>query len=69
MNDRFLPASDPVADDVFSWTIKRDAEDIRTLLEWVGVANTARERAAILSRAQDLMNEIGEVLKLADDER
>ena len=35
MADRFLPADDPVLEEVLNWTVARDAQDIRRLLEWL----------------------------------
>ena len=35
MVERLLPSDDPVAEEVLEWTIKRDAEDITQLMEWL----------------------------------
>jgi hypothetical protein len=58
MADRFLPADDPVLEDVLTWTVERDATDIRKLLEWLPQARSTKERRALLERVHDLLNEV-----------
>ncbi len=58
MADRFLPADDPVLEDVLNWTVERDATDIRKLLEWLPHARSSKERRALLERVHDLLNEV-----------
>ncbi|HIF46224.1 MAG TPA: hypothetical protein EYQ73_05445 [Candidatus Poseidoniales archaeon] len=58
MADRFLPADDPVLEDVLTWTVERDATDIRKLLEWLPQARSTKERRALLMRVHDLLNEV-----------
>ena len=35
---------DPVLEQVLSWTVERDARDVRRLLEWLPQARSSRER-------------------------
>ncbi|MDP6870447.1 MAG: hypothetical protein QGI21_06730 [Candidatus Poseidoniaceae archaeon] len=58
MSDRFLPADDPVLEEVLAWTVERDALDIRRLLEWLPQARSSKERRALLSRVHDLLGEV-----------
>ena len=58
MADRFLPADDPVLEDVLNWTVERDAMDIRRLLEWLPQARSSKERRALLSRVHELLTEV-----------
>ena len=45
MVERLLPSDDPVAEEVLEWTIKRDAQDIAQLMEWL-VGTTARKEGS-----------------------
>ena len=54
MAERFLPTEDPVLEQVLSWTVERDARDVRRLLEWLPQARSTRERQALLDRVRDL---------------
>ena len=58
MVERFLEADDPVLEQVLKWTVKRDAADIRQLLEWLPNAANQRDQRALLNRAQALMTEL-----------
>ena len=58
MADRFLPADDPVLEDVLNWPVERDALDIRRLLEWLPQARSSKERRALLSRVHELLSEV-----------
>ena len=58
MADRFLPADNPVLEDVLNWTVARDAQDIRRLLEWLPQARSSKERRALLSRVHELLGEV-----------
>ncbi len=58
MADRFLPADDPVLEEVLNWTVARDAQDIRRLLEWLPLARSSKERRALLSRVHELLGEV-----------
>ena len=58
MADRFLPADDPVLEEVLNWTVARDAQDIRRLLEWLPVARSSKERRALLARVHELLGEV-----------
>ena len=58
MAERFLPADDPVLEDVLTWTIERDTLDMRRLLEWLPGARSIRERRALLGRIRELSEEL-----------
>ena len=58
MADRFLPADDPVLEEVLNWTVTRDAQDIRRLLEWLPLARSSKERRALLARVHELLGEV-----------
>ena len=58
MAERFLPADDPVLEDVLTWTIERDSLDMRRLLEWLPSARSIRERRALLGRIRELSEEL-----------
>ena len=58
MDERFLPADDPVLEGVLNWTIDRDATDIRKLLEWLPQARSSKERKALLVRVNELLSEL-----------
>jgi len=58
MSDRFLPADDPVLEEVLTWTVERDALDIRRLLEWLPQARSSKERRALLARVHELLGEV-----------
>ena len=64
--ERFLPADDPVLEEVLIWTINRDSLDMRRLLEWLPQAQTVRERRVLLERVELLSKELGQAVdKLA----
>ena len=58
MADRFLPVDDPVLEEVPNWTVERDAQDIRRLLEWLPQARSSKERRALLARVHELLGEV-----------
>ena len=58
MVERFLPADDPVLEEVLIWTIERDSLDMRRLLEWLPMAASVRERRVLLERVRILGNEL-----------
>ena len=62
MADRFLPADDPVLEEVLNWTVDRDAKDIRRLLQWLPQARSSKERRALLSRVHELLGELIPIL-------
>ena len=66
MEERFLPADDPVLEKVLDWTVKRDANDIRRLLEWLPQARSSKERKALLIRVNDLLKEVEGALDKLD---
>jgi len=67
MAERFLPTEDPVLEQVLSWTVERDARDVRRLLEWLPQARSSRERQALLDRVRDLLDELEHAMTALDD--
>ncbi len=64
--ERFLPADDPVLEEVLIWTIDRDSLDMRRLLEWLPQAQSVRERRVLLERVELLSKELEQAVnKLA----
>lgn len=64
MVERFLPSNDPIKEQVLEWTVHRDGEDVRQLLEWLNDTRTLREKRVMMSLIQQLIDE----LKLAIEE-
>ena len=62
MSERFLPTDDPVLESVLQWTVTRDAQDVRRLLEWLPEARSSRERKALLDRVRGLLEELESAL-------
>ena len=69
MVERLLPSDDPVAEEVLEWTIKRDAEDITQLMEWLAGTSARKDREMLINRALDLMEEINHALRRFDELR
>ena len=69
MVERLLPSDDPVAEEVLEWTIKRDSEDIRQLMEWLAGTSARKDREMLINRALDLMEEISHALRRLDELR
>ena len=69
MVERLLPSDDPVAEEVLEWTIKRDAEDITQLMEWLAGTSARKDREMLINRALDLMEEINHALRRVDELR
>ncbi|GIQ99363.1 MAG: hypothetical protein CM15mP6_3800 [Methanobacteriota archaeon] len=69
MVERLLPSDDPVAEEVLEWTIKRDAQDIAQLMEWLIGTTARKDREMLINRALDLMEEIDHALKRLDELR
>ena len=67
MAERFLPTEDPVLEQVLSWTVERDARDVRRLLEWLPQARSRRERQALLDRVRDLLDELEQAMSALDE--
>ena len=67
MAERFLPTEDPVLEQVLSWTVERDARDVRRLLEWLPQARSSRERQALLDRVRDLLDELEQAMTALDE--
>ena len=69
MSSRLLPSDDPIAEQVLEWTIQRDAQDIRQLMRWMEPKRSRKDRAALLNRSLDLMDEIQHALRRLDELR
>ncbi|MEC9001716.1 MAG: hypothetical protein VX779_04080 [Candidatus Thermoplasmatota archaeon] len=69
MSSRLLPSDDPVAEQVLEWTIQRDAQDIRQLMRWMETKRSRKDRAILLNRSLDLMDEIQHALRRLDELR
>ena len=69
MVERLLPSDDPVAEEVLEWTIKRDAEDITQLMQWLAEPSARKDREMLINRALDLMEEINHALRRLDELR
>ena len=69
MVERLLPSDDPVAEEVLEWTIKRDAEDITQLMEWLAGTSARKDREMLINRALVLMDEINHALRRLDELR
>ena len=69
MSRRLLPSDDPIAEQVLEWTIQRDAQDIRQLMRWMESKRSRKDRAALLNRSLDLMDEIQHALRRIDELR
>jgi len=67
MSERFLPSDDPVPEAVYQWTVERDAQDVRRLLEWLPEARSSRERRALLERVRSLLAELERALDGLDE--
>ncbi|EHR75824.1 MAG: hypothetical protein HN444_01345 [Euryarchaeota archaeon] len=67
MSERFLPSDDPVLEAVHQWTVERDAQDVRRLLEWLPEARSSRERRALLERVRSLLAELERALDGLDE--
>ena len=67
MSERFLPTEDPVMESVLQWTVKRDAQDVRRLLEWLPEARSSRERKALLERVRSLLLELEVAMNRLDE--
>jgi len=64
MVERFLPSNDPIKEDVLEWTVKRDSEDVKKLLGWLNETQSYREKKAMITLIQGLLEE----LKMAIEE-
>jgi hypothetical protein len=62
-----LPTEDPVLEQVLTWTVERDARDVRRLLEWLPQARSSRERQALLDRVRDLLDELEQAMSALDE--
>ena len=69
MSSRLLPSDDPIAEQVLEWTIQRDAQDIRQLRRWMETKRSRKDRAALLNRSLDLMDELQHALRRLDELR
>ncbi len=69
MVSRLLPSDDPIAEQVLEWTIQRDSHDIRQLMRWMETKRSRKDRAVLLNRALDLMDEIQHAMRRLDELR
>ena len=69
MAERLLPSDDPAAEEVLEWTIKRDAQDITQLMDWLSETSARKDREMLINRAMDLMEEIQHAMRRLDDLR
>ena len=67
MSERFLPSDATVLEAVYQWTVERDAQDVRRLLEWLPEARSSRERIALLDRVRSLLAELERALDGLDE--
>ena len=58
MVERFLPSNDPIKENVLEWTVNRNAQDVRKLLEWLNETRTLREKKAMILLIQELIEEL-----------
>ena len=58
MVERFLPSNDPIKENVLEWTVNRNAQDARKLLEWLSETGTFREKKAMILLIQELIEEL-----------
>jgi len=58
MVERFLPSNDPIKENVLEWTVNRNAQDVRKLLEWLNETKTLREKKAMILLIQELIEEL-----------
>lgn len=64
-----LPSDDPVAEQVLEWTIKRDSQDIRQLMNWLEQTEGRKDRLTLLARATELIEEIRYAMMRLDELR
>tara|TARA_B100000401_G_C52637379_1_gene639001 strand:- start:357 stop:596 length:240 start_codon:yes stop_codon:yes gene_type:complete len=69
MDTPLVPAEEPVVEPVLEWTIRRDAEDIRTLMGWITASTKRREREALIVRTRELLAEIEHAAQRLDELR
>ena len=69
MGTPLVPAGEPVVEPVLEWTIRRDAEDIRTLMGWITASTKRREREALIIRTRELLAEIEHAAQRLDELR
>ena len=69
MGTPLVPAGEPVVEPVLEWTIRRDAEDIRTLMGWITSSTKRREREALIVRTRELLAEIEHAAQRLDELR
>ena len=69
MVERLLPSDDHEEEEVLERTIKRDAQDIAQLMEWLIGTTARKDREMLINRALDLMEEIDHALMRLDELR
>ena len=69
MSERLLPSDDPVAEEVLEWTIAKDAQDIAQIMHWLEQTEARRDRMVLISRANDLIEEMMHAMRRLDELR
>ena len=69
MSERLLPSDDPVAEEVLEWTIARDAQDIAQIMHGLEQTEARRDRMVLISRANDLIEEMMHAMRRLDELR
>ena len=69
MSERLLPSDDPVAEEVLEWTIAKDAQDIAQTMHWLEQTEARRDRMVLISRANELIEEMMHAMRRLDELR
>ncbi len=69
MSERLLPSDDPVAEEVLEWTIAKDARDIAQIMHWLEQTEARRDRMVLISRANELIEEMMHAMRRLDELR
>ncbi|MBL20736.1 MAG: hypothetical protein CMB42_02565 [Euryarchaeota archaeon] len=69
MSERLLPSDDPVAEEVLEWTIAKDAQDIAQIMHWLEQTEARRDRMVLISRANELIEEMMHAMRRLDELR
>ena len=69
MVDGVVASEEGVSGQVLEWTIQRDAHEIRQLMRWMETKKSRKDRAILLNRALDLMDEIQHAMQRLDELR
>ena len=69
MSERLVPSDDPVAEEVLEWTIAKDAQDIAQIMHWLEQTEARRDRMVLISRANELIEEMMHAMRRLDELR